>query len=106
MRPIQLAGKSHAAFLDFKGRRRTSTFVKSSGKMQYIRSGSQFRRTHSDSLVETARVLAVASDGSGIPHVRFEVVFEKPDGVRPYHDGPRMLALSTFATTYREHVGD
>ena len=104
MRSIQLIGKSRAAYLDFKGRRQASTFFKNSGKMQYIRSGSQFRRTHSGSLVETAQVLAVASDGSGIPYVRYEVVFEKPGGARPYLDGPRMLALSTFASTYREHV--
>ena len=58
MRSIQLIGKSRAAYLDFKGRRRASTFFKNSGKMLYIRSGSQFRRTHSGSLVETARVLA------------------------------------------------
>lgn len=70
--------------------------------MEFIKAGSAFRRVHSEGMVETARVLSVASDSFGIPHVRYEVVFERPQ--RTVVDGPRILSLSTFTETYRERV--
>lgn len=67
-----------------------------------IRPGSLFRRTHKNKTVETARVLTVASDMLGIPHVRYELVIERAH--RRFIEEPRILALKTFADTYKEYV--
>ena len=54
-------------------------------------------------MTETAKIQAVYKDCAGIPHVRFDVVFEKP--ARPtYRDGPRILSLETFFETFNEPV--
>ena len=65
--------------------------------------GSTFRRVHADRLEETAKVLAIAKDPYGIPHVRFRVSFRRPN--RNFFDGgARMLALESFADHYSEEV--
>jgi hypothetical protein len=69
-----------------------------------IRPGSMFRRVHRNKTVETARVVAVTTDSFGIPHVRYEVRFEKGEHPLTYFEGPRMLAMRTFADTYREQI--
>ncbi len=67
-----------------------------------IRPGSRFRKVHKDKTVETARVLTVATDMLGIPHVRYELVIERAQ--RRFVEEPRILALKTFADTYKEYV--
>ncbi|MEX2616738.1 MAG: hypothetical protein WD767_11630 [Alphaproteobacteria bacterium] len=67
-----------------------------------IRPGSRFRKIHKDKTVETARVLTVATDMLGIPHVRYELVIERAQ--HRYVEEPRILALKIFADTYKECV--
>ncbi|HTI87778.1 MAG TPA: hypothetical protein VL966_14325 [Alphaproteobacteria bacterium] len=67
--------------------------------LEAIRTGSVFRRVRADRTVETAKVIAIDNDAYGIPHVRYEVVFGRPDRA-PLAEGPRILALSRFAETY------
>lgn len=85
------------------GRSLRSFFFKRGKKLEYVRAGSTFQRVHNDKMVETARVLSVGTDSYGIPHVRFQVSFQRPN--RNYFDGgARMLALKSFADQYRERV--
>ena len=80
-----------------------SFFFKRGKSMEYVRPGSQFRRLRRDGLFETARVLSVATDPHGIPHIRFQVTFDQPDR-NEVDGGVRMLALKSFADKYRERV--
>ncbi|MNC89640.1 hypothetical protein D3C83_56070 [compost metagenome] len=54
-------------------------------------------------MVETAKILDIQRDSLGIPHVRFQVMFGRVDGV-PQRDGPRMLSVASFMQQYRERV--
>ena len=73
------------------------------GNLDSIKPGSTYRRVHDDQLEETAKVLAVGKDAYGIPHVRFQVSFRRPN--RNFFDGgARMLALESFADRYDEEV--
>ncbi|HEY4134476.1 MAG TPA: hypothetical protein VGO34_04620 [Alphaproteobacteria bacterium] len=56
-----------------------------------------------DRTVETAQVLSLYKDTFGIPHVRYQVMFGRIDGV-PHHDGPRMLSVDAFIQQYRERI--
>ena len=87
------------------GQRRslTSLFVMRGGEVEYIKPGCVFRRTRKDAMVETAEITAVYNDPSGIAHVRFDVVFEKPD-CASYREGSRVLAAETFFKTFEERV--
>lgn len=69
-----------------------------------VKAGATFRRERPDHTVETAKVISVDPDSFGIPHVRYELVFEKPSMPSRIVDGPRVLALEAFADTYRECV--
>ncbi|MHA1536576.1 MAG: hypothetical protein ACTSUD_03390 [Alphaproteobacteria bacterium] len=81
----------------------TSLFVMRGGALEYIKAGGVFRRTRKDRVVETAEITAVYNDPLGIPHVRFEVVFAKPD-CTSYREGPRVLAVATFFETFDERI--
>lgn len=81
----------------------TSLFVMRGGALEYIKPGGVFRRTRKDATTETAEITAVYNDPSGIPHVRFDVVFEKA-GCASYREGPRVLAVETFFETFDERV--
>lgn len=85
------------------GRSLSSFFFKRGSKLEYVRPGSTFQRVHRDSLVETAQVLSVGTDSYGIPHVRFQVSFCRPNRNR-FDGGARMLALRSFVDQYRERV--
>lgn len=85
------------------GRSLSSFFFKRGSKLEYVRPGSTFRRVHRDSMVETAQVLSVGTDSYGIPHVRFQVSFSRPNRNK-FDGGARMLALKSFADQYRERV--
>jgi hypothetical protein len=84
-----------------RGRELCSMFFRRGNALEYIKAGSTFRRTHRDRMVETAEVLSVATDSFGIPHVRFSLRFKRPDR-NEVTEGPRMLALKTFAELYSE----
>lgn len=63
-----------------------------------IKAGSVYQRVHSGSIVETATVVSVGEDSFGIPHVRFQVCFERPN--RKFLEDARVLALESFADQY------
>lgn len=85
------------------GRTLSSFFFKRGSNLEYVRPGSTFQRTHRDSMIETAQVLSVGTDSYGIPHVRFQVSFNRPNRNK-FDGGARMLALKSFADQYRERV--
>jgi len=85
------------------GRSLRSFFFKRGSNLEYGRPGSTFQRVHRDSRVETAQVLSVGTDSYGIPHVRFQVSFNRIDR-NQFDGGARMLALKSFADQYRERV--
>lgn len=84
-------------------RKLPSIFYQRGKSMEYVRAGSAFRRVRRDQMVETAEVTSVYTDSYGIPHVRFDVVFEKPH--RPVHrEGSRILSVKAFFETFQERV--
>ena len=85
------------------GRSLSSFFLKKGTQLDCVRAGSTFQRVHRDRMVETAHVLSVGADSYGIPHVRFQVSFRRPNQSR-FDGGGRMLALKSFADQYRERV--
>jgi hypothetical protein len=85
------------------GRSLNSFFFKRGSSLEYVRPGSMFKRIHRDKMVETAQVLSVGTDSFGIPHVRFQVKFCRPNRSQ-FDGGARMLALKSFADQYRERV--
>ncbi len=85
------------------GRPLSSFFFKRGSPLEYVRPGSTFRKVHHDAMVETAQVLSVGTDAYGIPHVRFQVSFLRPN-LNRFDGGARMLALKSFADQYRERV--
>jgi hypothetical protein len=80
-----------------------SFFFRRRRSLEHVRAGSTFQRVHRDRMVETAQVLSVGADSYGIPHVRFQVSFRRPNQSR-FDGGGRMLALQSFADQYRERV--
>jgi hypothetical protein len=98
---IHLKGRSRAAYVGFRGRERTSIFIKRGGSMEYIRPGTSFQRIKADKSVETAKVLSVVLDGLKIPHVHYELRLQRPSRTTPFMVGPKTLSLASFADTYR-----
>lgn len=80
-----------------------SMFSRRSNETEAVQPGSTFQRVHPDDMIETAKVLAVAEDPYGIPHVKFQVSFRRPNR-NAFDEGNRMLALKTFADRYKERV--
>ncbi|MFO0997415.1 MAG: hypothetical protein U1F33_12100 [Alphaproteobacteria bacterium] len=65
--------------------------------------GHEFRhRRLGGGVVETARVVGLLDDRSGIPHVRFMVSIQRIN--RTFEEGPRTLSLSSFLRHYNENV--
>ncbi len=59
-----------------------------------LRAGATFSRTTKTRVTETARVLSVAEDEGGIPHVRYHSRLHSAD--RTLEQGQRTLALPSF----------
>jgi hypothetical protein len=95
--------KGHELAEHDNGRSLSSFFLKRGRHLDDVRAGSSFQRVHRDRMIETAQVLSVGTDTYGIPHVRFQVSFRRPNRSR-FDGGGRMLALKSFADQYREHV--
>ncbi len=64
-----------------------------------VERGSVFRLVCSSRLVETATVLGRFEDHDGIPHVRYRLKLETPNG-RSISEDMRVLALSVFSERY------
>ena len=86
-----------------QGRKLKSMFMMRGNALEYVAAGSTFRRRRDDDMVETAYIDAVYTDATGIPHVRYDVVFEKSN-CATHRDGPRNLALRTFFQNFSERV--
>ena len=99
---VALKEKCKPAVLGARAYNALGVFFGASRSKQTIRPGSRFRKIHKDKTVETARVLTVATDMLGIPHVRYELVIERAQ--MRYIEEPRILALKTFTDTYKEYV--
>ncbi len=59
-----------------------------------IRIGAVFARINAAQVTETARVLRIEHNMTGIPHVRYDFTVHRAD--RVLECGPRILALPTF----------
>ena len=101
---LKLRGKTRAELLGLRGSERSSMFIKRGRKVEFVKTGSLFHRTHSDKSVETARVIGMRTDTFGIAHVRYEVSIARRHIAASYFEGPRTLALEAFTQTYRERV--
>jgi len=75
-----------------------------SEQLSFVREGGIFQRKHSHNMLETARVLSIDEDQFGIPHVKYEVKFERPQERGRAFEGPRVLALTVFADNYHHTV--
>ena len=67
-----------------------------------VKEGALFRHQPDKSRATIARVIGMSS-ARGIPHVRFQLEFERAPGELVI-DGPRLLCLETFTRIYREPV--
>jgi len=101
---LHLKGKTAGLFVNARGSERSSMLFKRGRRMALIKAGDLFSRTHPDRTVEIARVLAVSTDGYGIPHIRYEIKFHRPQRSNSFFEGPRVLALGTFADTYTDRL--
>lgn len=68
-----------------------------------VREGLVFRARTENGMMETAKVLSVASDPMGISHVSYELTIERSEALR--YDYRRTLNLESFIDRYQEPVG-
>ena len=68
-----------------------------------VRPGCSFSRQHKGRVTEKVTVLDLKNDPAGIPHVRFEVTFERRFSDR-VERGLKVLALDTFIDSYCGHA--
>jgi hypothetical protein len=68
-----------------------------------VRPGCCFRRDHNGRVTEKVTVIELKNDPAGIPHVRFEVTFERRFSDR-VERGLKVLALDTFLDCYGSHA--
>lgn len=67
--------------------------------LSHLRAGATFARAGAKHVVETARILSIEDDDSGVPHVRYHC--------RLMHDntvldaGPKTLAAPTFLERFQ-----
>jgi hypothetical protein len=71
---------------------------------QDIRVGGIYRHSGPGNVVETAKVIDVAPDAMGIPHVRFEVQVEQSRVRQTRFAATRTLNLETFADYFFEPI--
>jgi hypothetical protein len=60
------------------------------------------RQLPGGAITEKVRVLDLKQDGAGIPHVRFEVIFERR--LERLETALRVLALQSFIESYPQRV--
>ncbi len=68
-----------------------------------IEAGCVYRRVRTDNMFESAKVEEITNDSCGIPHVRFRISIGGTDRFL-FQDGPRLLALRSFAEQYSEKI--
>jgi len=89
--------------MSVRGRKMSSLFYMRGDRLEYVRPGAAFRRLRSDRAIETAEILAVYTDPSGIPHFRYDVVITSAHGP-VVREGPRVLAAKSFLDQYVERL--
>jgi hypothetical protein len=67
-----------------------------------VQIGGIYRHRPAGTAIETAEVIGLLDDRSGIPHVRFMVRIERQ--YRSVHDGPRTLSVTSFLKYYNELI--
>lgn len=82
---------------------RTNVFARRGSAIELIKAGGVFRYRGPEDHVETAEVLGITSDATGIPHVRYQVMIEQPLLGRLV-EGPRMLNLRSFVERFNERL--
>ncbi|MBV9522709.1 MAG: hypothetical protein JO010_07950 [Alphaproteobacteria bacterium] len=65
-----------------------------------IKPGDSYRRAHGKGVTETATVVDLRTDPLGIPHVRFQVRFER-EASEHIETATRILAVGAFRNVYR-----
>jgi hypothetical protein len=93
-------GRAGAAALAAEPR---TFFVKRGRAFEYVRQGAVFKRRLGNAAVETAQVISIQPDPSGIPHVRYRAAVEKPFQSR-LDSGPRTLNLASFMERFSERA--
>lgn len=73
-------------------------FIKRKSLPEEIREGAVYQREHGGRVVEVAKVISLYDDRAGIPHVRFELSYQR--STRTDFEGMRVLAREIFAEMY------
>ncbi len=73
------------------------------GRLEAVQPGRMFRPVVAGLMVSTVRVLTIAPDTYGIPHVHFEITMTSQSGRHAVHE-TRILSLETFAALYPQPV--
>lgn len=74
-------------------------FIKRKTSLDDIREGAVYQRERDGRVVEVAKVMSIYDDRAGIPHVRFELSYQR--STRTDYEGLRVLAREIFAERYR-----
>ncbi|HSR72677.1 MAG TPA: hypothetical protein VLL72_09890 [Kiloniellales bacterium] len=67
-----------------------------------VKVGDVFKAIRDGNIVETAKVLDVAPDSMGVPHVHYEVSIQRAN--QESYEEKRTLGLSSFAERFRKTV--
>lgn len=73
-------------------------FIKRKPSLDDIREGAIYRHERDGRVVEVAKVVSIYDDRDGIPHVRFELSYQR--SMHTDFEGLRVLARKTFAERY------
>ncbi len=78
-------------------------FIRRGRGFEFVRTGATFKRRLDDASVETAQIISIGPDPSGIPHVRYRAALERPFQGR-VDTGPRTLNLASFTARFSERA--
>ena len=81
---------------------RVDRLLKTTSSRQNVNVGETFRRVRSGNLVETAKVLDIAPDSMGVPHVHYEVSIQ--GGEKQCLEEQRTLGLASFAERFTKVI--
>ena len=81
---------------------RVDRLLKSASRRETVSVGEIFRRVRSGNIVETAKVLDIAPDSMGVPHVHYEVSIR--GGKQQIIEEQRTLGLASFSESYTKVV--
>ena len=81
---------------------RVDRLLKSTSSRQNVNVGEIFRRVRRGNIVETAKVLDIAPDSMGVPHVHYEVSIR--GGEQHCFEEQRTLGLACFAERFTKVI--